>query len=149
MAYKRVGLGAVVSPDGTDITYPWYCDFFGGGFAELAGSECAPATPAQLQAMQTAQLAKIAAVNPAAAAASITAGNAATAALANSDPADAAAYTAAVNNPTLSSIFGTDAVNLASGVNPNTGASLTSIPTWLIVGGVALVGAVIFLGGRR
>lgn len=146
-----VGFGAVVSADGTDITYPWYCNFLP---ALISGDECDPATQAQLTAMQTAQLAQVAAVNPALAAQGIAAGNSATAALMNSDPSDAAAYNAAVNSPTLSSIFGTDITNWATGTNPNTNQptnlGLGNINWWL-VGGIG-VAVLLFLhsgGGRR
>jgi hypothetical protein len=103
--------------------------------------------------MQAAQLAKVAEVNPSLAAQGIAAGNAASAALANVDPAGAAAYNAAINSPTLSSIFGTDITNWATGTNPNTNQPTNLVLgniNWWLVGGIGLA-VVLFLhsGGRR
>lgn len=101
--YRRVGLGAVWSADGTSFSFPWYCDVVGSwGNSGIPGSQvgilagfsdaCAPPTQAQLTAMQQAQLTKIAAVNPAAAQASIDAGNQAASAYCLANPQECANY---------------------------------------------------------
>ena len=162
MAYRYVGLGAVMSADGTDFSYPSYCSYsfatdpFGVMtlVSDLTDPACQPPTPAQLTAMQTAQLAKVAAVNPSAAAAGVVAGNVAVADLAKTDP-NAADYYANLSSPTLDALLGPTATNWLNGVNPTnidptTGLpKSTSIPGWVWVAGIGAVGAAIFLGGRR
>lgn len=134
MAYRR-GMGAVWSPDGTDFTFPWYCDVFS---AWATGEACTPPTPAQLADMQKKQLAKIAAVNPDLAAKGQAAGDAAVDALKRANPADAAAYQIVIDHPTLASLFGSDIANYLTGTDPNTGKPLAPGTQWMLYGGIAL-----------
>lgn len=134
--YRRsVGFGAVISADGTDFSYPpqcsydWVSDPLGIQYlAAQFSSDCAPPTPAQLQAMQVAQLAKIAAVNPALAASGLQAGDAAAAGVAALDPSGAANY------------------NLVSNLYNPPPVSATN---WLLIGGVAVAAVLLFsMAGR-
>lgn len=133
--YRRRGMGAVWSPDGTDFTFPGYCDYLPALFT---GDACMPPTPAQLADMQKKQLAKIAAVNPDLAAQGQAAGDAAVDALKRANPADAAAYQVAIDHPTLASLFGSSIANYLTGTDPDTGKPLAPGTQWMLYGGIAL-----------
>jgi len=147
--YRRSsGLGAVWNADGTDFSFPWYCDFIA---TAIAGAPCVPPTAEELAQMQRNQLAKIAAKNPDLAAAGQTLGDSAVAALARANAADAAAYQSSIDSPVLSEWFGTDAATVLRGVDPKTGQPNPSWLNWLMIGGAGLVGFVIvkaLIGGR-
>lgn len=92
--FKRVGLGAVWTEDGTSFSFPWYCSF------APVGADCAVPTSSDIETMARAQLAQIAAVNPDLANAALSQGDAAVAALGQANPIDAASYDAVVNPST-------------------------------------------------
>lgn len=152
--YRRSsGLGAVWSADGTDFSYPWYCNLV-GSWAQtgIPGSQvgvvagfsdaCLPPTQAQLTAMQKAQLAKIAAVNPAAAAASLAAGDVSASQYCTDHPDECANYNSLPQQgQTL-----VDYLVSQTGITPP-GTSL-GVPMWVWLA-AAGVGVILIFGGRR
>jgi len=136
--YQRSGLGAVIGSDGS-IAYPQYCNWL--PFADFTEA-CQPATPAQIQAMQKAQLSQIAAVNPDLAAQGLALGDQAVQAYQNTNAADYCAYSAAVNNPTLSQMFGTNFANWIQGTDPTTCTQVT--PGWIWIG-IGIAGLLLLL----
>lgn len=160
--YRRNGLGAVWTADGTSFSYPDYCSYsfardpfgFATLISDLSDDACQPPTPAQLNAMQRAQLSKIATVNPDAAASGAAAGDAAAAALAKTDP-NARDYYAYEQDPLAETIVGPGATNWFYGIDPtnidpNTGKPKpsTKIPGWVWVAGAGLVALFVVKGLR-
>jgi hypothetical protein len=116
------GLGAVIAANG-DFSYPGWCDWM--PFAD-SFQACQPATPAQIAASNND-------LNPATVpnAAALNAANSAAAAssMCATFPDQCAGYNAAVNCPTIASMFGTGSVSQSL-----CNLSISGNLQWIVVG---------------